>query len=116
MTLRWIEEEILLDLNCSNCVIATGGSAVYSEAAILHLKTNGMAVFLNVSLATLKARIHNFDTRGLAKRPEQSFDALFEERLSLYKKHSDITIDCEALTQEEVCDRIVKTIKPWLET
>ena len=111
MHLRKIEEEILLDLTCTNCIIATGGSAVYSHAAISYLKSNGIAVFLSVSLAELRKRIHNFETRGLAKRPDQSFSDLFEERLSLYKKYADITIDCEGLTQEDVCDSIVKYIK-----
>jgi len=106
MALRKIEEEILLGLNCSNSIIATGGSAVYSHAAISHLKSNGIAVFLDVSIQMLEKRIYNFDTRGLAKRPDQTFDDLFRERLSLYQKYADITIDCEGLTQEEVCDRI----------
>lgn len=110
MTLRKIEEEILLALNCSNSIIATGGSAVYSHAAISHLKSNGIAVFLDVSIPTLEKRIYNFDTRGLAKRPEQTFDDLFRERISLYRKHADITIDCEGLTQEDVCERITVEI------
>jgi shikimate kinase len=38
MVLREIEEGILLKLDCFNHVIATGGSAVYSHAAMTHLK------------------------------------------------------------------------------
>lgn len=114
MALRKIEEEILLGLNCSNSIIATGGSAVYSHAAISHLKSNGIAVFLNVDHTELEARIHNFETRGLAKRPDQNLNDLFRERLDLYKKYSDVTIDCKGLTQEEVCDIIVWDVEPHL--
>lgn len=107
MTLRRIEEEVLVALHCLNHVIATGGSAAYSHAAMTHLKSNGVVIFLDVDLPTLESRIHDFDTRGLAKRPDQTFTDLFEERFALYTKYADITIQCADLTQEEVCDRIV---------
>jgi shikimate kinase len=111
MALREVEERVLLRLDCRNHVIATGGSAVYSHAAMTHLKSNGIAVVLNVALPVLEARIHDYQTRGLAKRPDQSFDDLFEERSSLYRKYADVTIECKDFTQEEVCEQIVYAIK-----
>ncbi len=105
--LRTIEEDLLLGLSVRDHVIATGGSAVYSDKAMAHLKSEGRIVFLDADLATLEARIGNFSQRGLAKRPEQSFADLFEERRALYHKHADITIDCTRATQETVCDRIM---------
>jgi shikimate kinase len=107
MALRRIEEEVLVALHCINHVIAPGGSAAYSHAAMTHLKSNGVVIFLDVDLPTLESRIHDFDTRGLAKRPDQTFTDLFEERFALYTKYADITIQCADLTQEEVCDRII---------
>jgi shikimate kinase len=107
MALRRVEEEVLVALHCLNHVIATGGSAAYSHAAMTHLKSNGVVIFLDVDLPTLESRIHDFDTRGLAKRPDQTFTDLFEERFALYTKYADITIQCADLTQEEVCDRII---------
>jgi shikimate kinase len=111
MVLREVEENVLLTVNCSNHVIATGGSAPYSHAAMTHLKSNGIIVFLNVDLPTLESRVHDFDTRGLAKRPDQSFADLFEERFTLYTKYADITIECLDLTQEEVCEKIISELK-----
>jgi len=107
LVLRAIEERVLLGLSCCNCVVATGGSAVYSDAAMQHLKTGGMTVFLDVDIATLNSRVHDYETRGLAKRPEQSFAELFEERLLLYRKYADLTVNCIGLTQEEVCSKII---------
>ena len=95
------------NLSYRNYVIATGGSAAYSHAAILHLKKNGTIIFLNVDLPTLESRIHNFSTRGLAKRPEQSLADLFKERYELYTTYADFTVDCNELNQEEVCERII---------
>lgn len=107
MALREIEEKVLLSVRCKNHIIATGGSAAYSEPAMLHLKINGIIVFLKTDLDELKSRIHNYETRGLAKRPEQSFQDLFAERESLYKKYAEITVDGTHLTQDQVSDEII---------
>ena len=110
MALRRIEEDVILSLDLSNHVIATGGSAIYSQAAMAHLRTNGITVFLNVDLAVLQSRVHDFETRGLARRPDQDMADLFEERRPLYLKHADLTVDCTGLTQEEVCASIIKEL------
>ncbi len=108
--LRKIEEDILLDLSVKNQVIATGGSAVYSARAMTHLKSEGVLIFLDVDLATLMLRVRDFSTRGLARRPDQSFAALFDERLALYMRHADIAIKCDGITQEQVCERIIEEV------
>jgi shikimate kinase len=110
LVLRRIEEEVLLKLDCCDHVIATGGSAVYSPAAISHLKEDGVIVFLDVDIETLQSRIRNYETRGLAKRPDQTLEELFAERLALYREYADITISGAGLTQEEVCDTILRWI------
>ena len=110
VTLRKIEEEALLSLDLCQYVIATGGSAIYSHTAMAHLKQNGLAVFLNVGLKTLKSRIRNFESRGIAKLPGQGLADLFEERLTLYTTYADITIDNTRLTQEEACEKIITAI------
>ena len=109
--MRTIEEQVILQFDCRSCVIATGGSAVYSPAAMAHLKQQGVAVFLDADLSVLEARVRDLDTRGLAKRPDQSFRELFEERMPLYAKYADLTIPCGHLTHEEVCARIIGELK-----
>lgn len=111
MELRRIEEKTLLRLNLLNHVISTGGSAAYSDAAMNHLKSSGITVFLHVQLTTLLGRVHDFDTRGLAKRPEQTFEDLFYERFALYKKYADITIDNSYLTLDKACETIIRCIR-----
>ena len=107
MALRRIEECILLSLDCKAHVIATGGSAVYSESGMERLHAKGFIVYLQVDLPTLESRVRNFTTRGLAKRPDQTFADLFQERTSLYSRYADLTIGCIGLTHEEVCARII---------
>ncbi|MBA4373981.1 MAG: shikimate kinase [Thermodesulfovibrio sp.] len=107
LALRRIEEEVILTLCGRHHVIATGGSAAYSAAAMDHLRLNGTVVFLDLDLYTLLSRIHNIHSRGIAKQPEQSMEELFEERLVLYRKYADLTIACAGLSQEEVCMQII---------
>ncbi len=110
MVLRKIEEKYLLSIQCENHIIATGGSAAYSDIAMKHLQGLGKVIFLNADLPTLKSRINNFETRGLAKRPDQSFSSLFDERQTLYHRYADIVIQSSGFTQEEVCEEIIRKL------
>lgn len=111
MTLRQVEEDVLLTIHCTCHVIATGGSAAYSHVAMSHLKKEGIVIFLHTDLKTLRNRIQNFETRGLAKRPDQSFSDLFDERFALYSQYADITVESGGFTQEEVCSNIIQHLK-----
>lgn len=110
LALRKIEEDSLLNLHCRNSVVATGGSAAYGAKGMLHLKNSGIVVFLNAAPMALESRIRNFETRGLAKRADQTFSDLFEERFPLYKKYADIAIECSNMTQEEACETIIEKL------
>jgi len=107
LNLRQIEEQALLSVDLSHHVIATGGSAVYSERGMQHLAQLGPIIFLDCSLAELRRRIQNYETRGIARRPEQSFEALFEERNALYRRYANLVISCDGLNQQEIVDQIV---------
>jgi shikimate kinase len=111
LQLRELEAEVLLSLELENHVISTGGSAVYSDSAMLHLKQNGICIYLNVSLDTLRRRISDYETRGIARRPDQSFDDLFAERTRLYRQYADITVDGDGLNQDQVCRQIMEQLE-----
>jgi shikimate kinase len=107
LALRRIEEKVLLGLACEGCVIATGGSAVYSRAAMEHLGADGIIVFLDADLPTLEARVTDFRTRGIALSPGQSLAELFEERQHLYLQYADLVVTCSGQPQEMVCAAII---------
>ena len=108
--LREVEEEEILKINITNHVIATGGSVAYSEKAMSHLLRISKVIFLEVSFEEIKKRIHNFETRGIAKSKNQSFRELFEERQILYKKYAEITVNCNESDQEELALQIAQLI------
>ena len=110
LKLRDIEEEVLCELNVDNAVISTGGSAVYGAKAMNHLKENGIIIFIKASLYELKSRVKNYENRGIARRPDQSFQDLFNERDLLYNKYSDIVVDTIKGEQDNMIEEIVEKL------
>lgn len=90
-----IEEDILLSINEDNIILATGGSAVYYDKAMKHFKDIGKVIYLYVSFETMLERIGDYSKRGIAMRPGQSIRDLYNERVALYEKYADITINCD---------------------
>lgn len=111
LNLRKIEEAEILKINIANHVIATGGSAIYSEKAMTHLQRISKIVFLEADYEELTKRIHNFESRGIAKAKNQTFLEIYDERQVLYKKFAELTIDCNTLDQEEIAALIVKNVQ-----
>ncbi len=110
LTLRILEEQVLLDLDVSNAVIATGGSAVYSKAAMEYLKSLGTIVYLDVSFENIQKRVSNFSTRGLASAPGQNLQEIYQERTSLYKRSAEIVVDANVGSPEDVLNRLEKAL------
>lgn len=105
-----IESNHMLALNLDNHVIATGGSAVYSQTAMSHLAQNGTVVFLDLSLPQLRQRLNDLDDRGVTRKPGQSLADLFAERQPLYQHYADVTVACDHLDVESVKHAICKQI------
>ncbi|MBL3555173.1 shikimate kinase [Marinobacter sp. JB05H06] len=109
--LRQIEEQVLLELEVRRQVISTGGSAVYSEPAMQHLKTDAVVVFLDIPLEVVLERIGDYSARGISRRPGQSLSELFSERFGLYSGVADVTVDCGDKNHEEVCDAVIAALR-----
>lgn len=107
---RGVEERHILALECRAHVIATGGSVVYSEAAMRHLRAGGVAVYLELPLPVLEERITNLDSRGVVMASTQTFAGLYEERRPLYERYADVTIHCRTLNHEQAVARIMASV------
>lgn len=101
-----IEEEAVRSVDVDYHVVATGGSVVYGPEGMAHLKKLGQVVFLKTGLKTLEERLSNMATRGIALKPGQTLEQLFHERNRLYAEYADITIECDGLNVEQICEKI----------
>ena len=101
------EEKTLLTITVENHVIATGGSAIYSDRGMAHLKNSGPLVLLEVDLDTLKQRVDNLDSRGLINPGGGSFRDLFSYRLPLYKYWADIRVNAATGSPQDIAQSIL---------
>lgn len=87
-----LEEEVIIELKISNSVLSPGGSAVYSDRAMRHLKSISKIVFLDVQLQEIKKRVSNISARGIVGLRNKTIDDVYRERLPLYKQYADYVI------------------------
>ncbi len=101
-----VEEEVNESIRTDRTVIATGGSAVYGDRAMAHYRQMGTIVYLSLPLADIRERLGDLDERGVTLREGQDLAALYEERIPLYEKYADITVDCRNLSIREIVEKI----------
>lgn len=105
-----LEEEILLTVDEENTVIATGGSAVYSEKAMEYFRKSGKVVYLHVDFAEIEKRVTNITTRGIVLKNGKSLSDAFTERKPLYDKYADIVVDCTGSSIEESVRKLAQLL------
>lgn len=104
-----VENEVLSTLQAKRSVIATGGSAVYSDQAMTHLKTLGPIVYLRVSYDEIKKRIGGLHERGVVMKggTDMNLRDLYDERAPLYEKYADIVLDIDGLSVRDAAHKLV---------
>ena len=105
-----IENDAICGEEFENCVIATGGSAVYGKEAMKKLKEQGIAIYLKLTPEELVERIKDIHTRGIAMKEGTTIAELYEERSVLYEEYADITVDCNGKTPEQCVDAIAQAV------
>lgn len=104
------EENAIVTLYTRNCVIATGGSVVYSAKSMAHLKDESVVIYLKISYQSMKSRIKNLASRGILLKDGKTLLDMYNERVPLYEKYADITVECDSnaieATVETICEKI----------
>lgn len=106
---RQAEEEVILRLDENIKVISTGGSAVYSEKSMLHLSSFSKIMYIKTPLDEIKQRIGDGQERGLAAPDDLSIDDIYKERVPLYNKWADITLNGNK-SIEDLISKIISLI------
>lgn len=108
-----LEEEVNSSVYAEKSVISTGGSVIYGEKAMAHLAEIGKIVYLHVGLLELEKRLSGKDLflRGVVMKGEaHNLAELYSERIPLYEKYAQITVDCDNLSLDETVDAIIKAV------
>lgn len=106
--LRQLEAEVICALDHTGTVIATGGSAVYSQAAMQHLRANGRVVYLQCALDVLDQRIASMDERGIAAPSGQTLADVQAERIPLYEQFAEITVEVGSENMDSTLGKIIR--------
>ena len=108
-----VENQVLSNVAAERTVIATGGSAVYSEEAMRHLAEIGRVVYLQISYEELKARLTDFQERGVVLKGGigMSLRDLYDERLPLYERYADLVVNVDDLSITAAARKVADALK-----
>lgn len=106
-----IENQVNRDLVTDRAVIAPGGSVVYCEEAMLHYKEIGTVIYLKVPYPTVARRIGNPKKRGVVLAEGQSLKDLYDERVTLFERYADLTIDEGDLSLEDTITKVLQELE-----
>ena len=84
---------------------------MYYDSAMRHLKENGVVVYIEASLATIKKRLKNIRTRGVAMEKGQTIYSLYEMRVPLYEKYADCTVRSHRYRAENTVEDIISGLE-----
>ncbi len=99
---RALENQVNTSLQAENCVIATGGSVVYGQEAMEHLRSIGRVIYLQLSYEQVEDRLGDLHARGVTIKPGWTLRDLYNERVPLYEKYAHLTIPCDGLRIREI--------------
>ncbi|SFO11451.1 shikimate kinase [Pseudobutyrivibrio sp. JW11] len=105
-----IENDVNASISSTKTVIATGGSVIYGAEAMEHLKEIGTIVYLKLDYETLDSRLGSLKGRGVVLKDGQNLKSLYDERIPLYEKYADVTVDEAGLGLEETLDAVMKKV------
>ena len=108
--LRRLEAEVIQGLDSTSTVIATGGSAVYSDEAMYHLKASGYVVYLQCALDVLDGRIASMSDRGIAAPTGQNLADVQAERIPRYEHFADLTVEVSRHDMEQALVNILRQL------
>lgn len=96
--------------NVQDVIISTGGGIVMNKINLNYLNHGGNIVFLNASFETIQKRLSGDNTRPLFRDLEKAIK-LFDFRIPLYKEYSNMCIDTDNLTINQVITKLVEELK-----
>lgn len=108
--LRDIEERVLLEMPITPSVVSTGGSVVYSDAIMERLARETSVVYLRAQLPTVEYRISLAPDRGIASSKDQTLGDIYRERIPLYERWAEITVDVDSAPPETIAGHIADAL------
>ena len=112
--LRFVERQALSAALIAEppVIAAVAGGIVEDDADLERLRTGGYVVWLRAALDTLVARVGpGLDRPWLQPDPRTALAALYAGRAERYARAASLAVDVDALSPEEIAERIVAGLR-----
>jgi shikimate kinase len=113
---RALERQVIAGLPLVQSVVALGGGAVLDPANVKSLKKEGFFVWLTAEPDVLTERL-TADVETAEQRPplagggaRAEMERVLRERLPLYRRVADMTVDTSRLLPAEVVEKIIVSV------
>jgi len=109
-----IEEAALLSLGGKGKVFSPGGSCVLSSAAMNHLRSISVVLFLDVAYANLVKRLSldGVELRGIVGLKELGLQEVYKKRRPVYLKYAHVVVRLEDRPIRENVELLLARILP----
>lgn len=111
---RNLEWEAISSLSfCPSIVLATGGGTLLETKNGMLLKAHGNLIYLKTSAEVLKKRIWQRQVLPAyltGEDPELAFTQLYQERILVYEKWADQTLEMDHLTEEKALTELLRIV------
>lgn len=101
-----VEQRVNAQLEVEHAIIAPGGSVIYGEKAMEHLKEISTIIYLKLDYEEVEARLGDLKDRGVAVEQGMTLRDLYDQRAPLYERYADITIDETGKTPGSTVDEL----------
>jgi shikimate kinase len=107
-----LEASVISGIDCHRTVISTGGSAIYRDEAMRHLKMLGRILYLEVELGELEHRLGSMVARGIVMRDGSmmGLGAIYTERVPLYERWADLIYCVNGQGVRESAEGIIRML------
>ena len=106
-----IEELVNSQINVDGTVIATGGSVIYGEKAMEHLREISTVIYLRHPYERVESRLGDLTKRGVTLPEGWTLRDLFNERTPLYEKYAQIVFDSGDEDIRETAVKLAEILK-----
>lgn len=106
-----VENTVNCGIDDHAAVISTGGSAIYGKEEMEHFSALGKVVYLRISFETMQSRLGDYVHRGVVLPEGYTLLDMYRERVVLYEKYADITVDVGAGDIADTLERLYDELR-----
>lgn len=104
------EEEALISATAGKdgILISPGGSVIYRDGGMDHIKNLSTVVYLKAPFETIEERLRDAPPRAIIGLGRKSLRELYDERHPLYERYADITVEAGKDRSKETIESIIE--------